>query len=291
MQNRTTRSSTLPNFLKIFVNVLLTFLLIIASVSLKNPALPKNIAYSLFREAAKKNADLKTKNWSISADGQFEIRYQDDDQEYIQMILDTIKKDFKKVDKLLEYSGKKKVPILVYSNSTSLNKSFGWDADESAMGVYWAGIIRILTPREWLDTDLAQDDLKEQFRSKGPMIHEYTHLVVDYRTRGNYKRWFTEGIAQLIEKQVTGFQFNNVVNQNNWYSLKDLDKKFDELTDQTLAYSQSLYMVEYLVEKFGYNSLNDILDHLGRGKTLNQAFTIVLGLSLEEFEENCRFSH
>ena len=45
---------------------------------------------------------------------------------------------------------------------------------------------------------------KDYFK-EGPMVHEYTHLVVDELTGGNYSRWFTEGVAQYVEQQVTGY--------------------------------------------------------------------------------------
>lgn len=282
----------LSKITRLLLNVLLTFVLVILSLSFKNPALPKNIAYFFVREAAKKDMDYKTKDWNVFTDKQFEIRYQDKDAGVVEIILNTIKNDFEAVNHKLNYfSHEQTIPIIIYPDGLSLCKSFGWDADQSAMGVYWAGVIRILSPLEWMDTSQPTDVMEDNFRKKGPMVHEYAHLVVDYRTKGNYTRWFTEGIAQLIEKEITGFQFKNVTDKDSWYSLKDMDRKFDELPDQAIAYSQSLLMVETLVKDYGYDGLNKILDHLGAGKTLNQAFQIVLEMDLNEFENSCRNSH
>ncbi len=294
MLHRSKLSRLMGRLFRLCINITLAFILILLSLSVKNPALPKSIAYSFVRETAKKDIEFRTRDWNSLKDKQFHIKYQDQDSNKIDLVLETIKMDFEKVNKVLNYTNEVKVPIIVYPNGESLGKSFGWDADESAMGVYWAGVIRILSPNEWISEDLSYDRAKAKFRKKGPMVHEYAHLVVDYRTRGNYTRWFTEGIAQLVEKEITGFQFDNVAletDKSDWYDLKNMDRDFDSLPNQSLAYSQSLIMIEYLVEHYGYQGLNTILNHLGTGKTLNQAFQVVTGKNLRQFEEICKTSY
>jgi len=53
------------------------------------------------------------------------------------------------------------------------------------MGVYWSGVIRILSPDEWLD-EVPSRGREVLFSQQGPIAHEYIHLLVDYQTRGNY---------------------------------------------------------------------------------------------------------
>jgi len=230
------------------------------------------------------------KNWNSLKCEQFLVRYKKQDVGNVKVIIETIKMDYQQVNKILNFTENIKVPIIIYPDSPSLGRNFGWDADQSAMGVYWAGIIRVVSPKEWLG-DLSREDIQEIFRKKGPMIHEYVHLVVDYRTQGNYTRWFTEGIAQLLEKKITGFQFQSTalkVDSSKWYDLGDMDRNFDNLPNQPLAYSQSLVMVQYLVSEYGYDSLNAILDYLCRGRTLNEAFQIVIDKTLEQFLKACK---
>jgi hypothetical protein len=50
-------------------------------------------------------------------------------------------------------------------------------------------------------------------------------------------------------------------------------------------------MIQWLVDEYGYDDLNAILNHLGAGKTLNQAFQIVIGKTLNQFMEACKNSY
>jgi len=118
------------------------------------------------------------------------------------------------------------------------------------------------------------------------MAHEYVHLVVDYKTGGNYPRWFTEGIAQYVEREITGFQFKvpEINEKDDLYLLSRMDGQFDLLPSQSIAYWQSLAMVEYLIKMNGIDKINDLMDLLGEGYTFTTAFEEVYQTSLHKFE-------
>lgn len=50
--------------------------------------------------------------------------------------------------------------------------------------MYWAGVIRILSPQDWIDA-VNDEERSLIFRKEGPVAHEYIHLLVDYKTAGN----------------------------------------------------------------------------------------------------------
>ncbi len=268
---------------RLLINIFLAFVFIILSFSFRNPVLPKTVVYGIFRETAKKNIEFKTRDWLEIKGENFKVRYTKEDQKVAEMVLNTAEEDIKSVNKKFNYILKEKVPIIIYPNRSMLCKSFGWDADESAMGVYWAGVIRILSPQVWIK-DKDKLEMEQYFKKNGPMVHEYAHLVVDYKTRGNYSRWFTEGIAQLVEKDITGFQFSPLDTKNNLYPIKEMNRGFDSLPDQSLAYAQSLAMLEYFVEEYGWDTLQQVINRLGEGRTVSGAFKTELGINLDEFE-------
>lgn len=181
---------------------------------------------------------------------------------------------------------KRREPVVVYRQQRELNRFFGWPADEGTMGVYWAGTIRVLSPNAWIpETDAAA--VRETFFNSGPMVHEAVHLAVDYRTRGNYPRWLTEGLAQEFERRLTGFAFDPPEGPFSWYPFEALDG-FDYLPDQHLAYYQSLLMVQYLYRLGGSAKIAALIEDMGRGLSFTQAMSNNFGYNITEFEAKWR---
>jgi hypothetical protein len=181
------------------------------------------------------------------------------------MVLATAEEQFPAVKRFLGMQWTRPVLVIVHRDRASLREGFGWGPEETAMGVYWAGVIRILSPADWLGAEDAER-MARLFRREGPVAHELAHLLIDYRTGGNYPRWLTEGLAQLAEREVVGFGRDAMAPSaaEPWYPLTELDREFDRLPDQELAYRQSLALVEYLEEAFGRPRIWQLLDALGR---------------------------
>ena len=118
-----------------------------------------------------------------------------------------------------------KTLVLVYPTRAALGKSFGWAADQSAMGVYWAGVIRVLSP--WPGLKVLQQVKLKRVPLFGPMV---TNIPIWWWTilQGNYTRWLTEGIAQYVEREITGFMLSELYRPGEeWFPLCELDEEFD----------------------------------------------------------------
>lgn len=238
----------------------------------------------LLKFAVGQEINLKTANFSVTETEHFRIKYTAVDQEYVAMISQASEEAYQSVSQVFGQEPAGKTTIVVYPDTISLADSFGWDRDQKAMGVYWGGSIRILSPREWVGS---ADD-SELFAQEGPMVHEFAHLMVDEITRGNYNRWWTEGVAQYVEKNITGFEFADPFADGKttyYYELESLEKSFDSL-DQQVAYWQSLKIVEYMVDEYGQDCLFDILESLGQGASMKQAIENNLGTDYSTFENN-----
>ncbi|MBO8168596.1 MAG: hypothetical protein H0Z35_05315 [Thermoanaerobacteraceae bacterium] len=267
-------------------NALVAAMLVVFGLFSKNTLSPRTLAYKFVREMVKLQTEWKTRNWLEMSGEHFYVRYKPEDSSVAKMVLETAEQAFQPANRMLGMGPGEKVPVVIYPNKASFNKSFGWDADQNAMGVYWAGVIRVLSPNDWVKGDSYREKEK-YFRDNGPMAHEYAHLIVDYKTGGNYPRWLTEGIAQYVEREVTGFQFRvpEITGPENLYSLSRMDKQFDFLPSQRVAYWQSLAMVEYMIELKGMNGIHRLLVQLGEGERFSPAFGDVYGMTLDEFQE------
>lgn len=249
------------------------------------PAGVKSSGYGAVRELIKLHTVLGTWNMEKMTSEHFYIKFKPEDRAEAVLVLRTAELFYRPVTEDFGYTPRAKVPLILYSSKEELNDSFGWEAKESAMGVYWAGAIRVLAPSQWL-AEADPGRYEEAFITSGPMAHELTHLMVDYLTGGNYPRWFTEGLAQYQEYKLTGFEFNDPAGslRQPLYSMRELTEDFDSLPNQPLAYSQSLAAVRYIVQHHGEDALHDMLKELGRGKDFGQAMRQVLGLEETRFE-------
>lgn len=277
------QSRTIP-FIKV-VKILAAAFLLILSLVLKIPPGVKFYGYGMIRELMKIHTVIGTWNMDKLTSEHFYVKYKPGDRDEAELVLDTAERFYRPVTGDFGLYPRTKVPLILYSSREEINKTFGWEASETAMGVYWAGSIRVLSPKVWVgDTDPAR--IKETFMASGPMAHEFTHLMVDYLTGGNYSRWFTEGVAQYEEYKLTGFEFNDSAGslRQPLYSMKDLTVDFDNLPNQSLAYRESLTAVRYIIQNYGENALYEIIKDLGTGTEFNQAISNVTHLDAAQFE-------
>lgn len=244
----------------------------------------KGYLYGFFREIARAQTLLRTHGWQHFEDDYLILRYRGD-KEGAALVQETTRLFYQRICDDFNFTPKQKIPIIVYASREELNASFGWPASENAMGVYWGGVIRVLAPRAWINED-DPEAVKRIFWQSGPMAHEMTHLVLDYVARGNYPRWFTEGLAQYEEYKITGFLFSQPpgIWERGLYPLERMDRNFDALPDQTLAYRQSLSAVEYIVAVYGEDGLHKIINNLAQGKNFHDSMIQALGTTPEQFE-------
>ncbi len=174
-----------------------------------------------------------------------------------------------------------KIPLTVFPDTESLARHFGWEKNEQAMGAYHAGELGVLAPSVWMEPEKSLP----RFEREGPLLHELTHLVVDEMMEGHYNRWWTEGIAQYMEKKLHGFQMKTPAEIDRVYTLEELTRRFETL-EQRQAYYQALLAVEYLTEKYSESVLTAIMQEAAARKDFDKSLSAVLGIGYNEFVQH-----
>ncbi|MBP2654006.1 MAG: hypothetical protein H6Q73_1575 [Firmicutes bacterium] len=237
--------------------------------------------YPLVRYVAQVKMNFVARSMAVYETEHFIIKYEKQDADVILLVAQAAEKAYQPVVRELGYTPHGKTMIFIYPDKQQLNQAFGWSGDQSAMGVYWGGAIQILSPKAWLSEVNA-----EEFIRSGPMVHEFTHLVFDYMTSGNYSRWFTEGLAQYVEYKVNGYEWKTDSNSLNrdLYTMEELDKNFDKLSNQALAYRESLMAIRYIGEVYGEAKLGEVINNLRKGQSLSSAIREALNMDYADFE-------
>lgn len=237
--------------------------------------------YPLVRMAAYTKMDMQTSAMKSTETEHFVIKYTPEDEQSVTIVSAAAEEAYSHVVNSFQYNPKRKPLIVIYPTKQDMTKLMGQLGSEGAMGVYWGGVIQVLSPKAWLKSD----KLDQDYINDGPMVHELTHLVFDYMTNGNYPRWFTEGLAQYQEYKTHGFEWITANNDltRKVYSMAEIDEKFDDLPNQSLAYRQSLAAVRYIAEVHGEDSLRLIIKSLQAGNSLPKSINTVLGISYDEY--------
>lgn len=214
---------------------------------------------------------FKLKGFDSMVTPHFIILFKPESRDSVPAVISAADKTYDTVGKDFGFYPKSKIPIVVFPDSASLQSAFNWPRDENTQGVYYRGIIYLQSPDAWIED---AQDMERVFFEKGPMVHEYTHLVVDALTLGNHPRWFTEGVAQYEERRVTGYTLDEdfEIDRDSAYTHKDIMHSFDSLTDVPGAYLAALEMTDTLAGKDGINELRRIMLLLKKGDSANKIF-------------------
>ncbi|SHJ93249.1 peptidase MA family metallohydrolase [Paramaledivibacter caminithermalis] len=250
----------------VFISILIIFILI----SLNVFGIKGNL-YIFLRNIPKGKVMKITQDYKEAETKHFIIKYKTYDLQVLRLVKEVAEEYYDEICQQFGYYPKNKTRVVLYDNSEELLKNANLGKSKPPMGVYYASIIHILSPRLWVSSD---EEMEYLFSNEGPMVHEFTHLIIDDITKGNYPLWFTEGLALYSEYAHTGYEWGKEIEEKKIYSIKELSQEFNKL-DQYLAYTQSFRVVKYMAETYGFEDIKKILKKLQEGYTFNNAFESV----------------
>ena len=129
------------------------------------------------------------------------------------------------------------------------------------------------------------------------MKHELCHLLLhQYLKGGRIPRWFEEGIAQWVSEGIGEIimdyqkpRLNEAVLAGRIIPMRALSEFFPADREAlTLAYEQSRSIVSYMVERYGLESILNILEAVREGNIWEEAVWGALGISLLDLEGGWR---
>lgn len=127
---------------------------------------------------------------------------------------------------------------------------------------------------------------------KNALVHELTHSFVNFKTSGNCPVWLQEGLAQHMEGKQASDEANRLLgalaSAGQLPRIEQLNGSFmGASTDVAqVLYVQSLAFTSFLLDRQPFYHVNSMLDELGKGNQLDEAFlaAYLQPLSRLEFE-------
>lgn len=250
----------------VYVSMCIAFILIFT-----NTLGIKGNLYILFRNIPKRSVLRNVEDYKEFETANFIIKHRANDAEVLRLVAQASEEYYDEICEKYDYYPEDKTVVILYDDSQELMENTNLGKSKPPMGVYYASTIQILSPRVWCPPGA---DMEYLFLNEGPMVHEFTHLVIDDITKGNYPLWFTEGLALYSEYITTKYEWGNEIAEEKIYTIHELSSNFHGL-DQYLAYTQSFRVVRYMVDTYGFESIKEILRELESGYDFNKAFEIV----------------
>lgn len=232
--------------------------------------------YPLIKNYEKYKILGSLKDFETMGTEHFTIYFKTDEKDIAEATGNIIEEHYEEVCSYFDYYPKGDIPIIIYDKKKTLMDTVKLEGDIPPVGVYYGGTINLLSPNIWI-----KENNIEEYKKNTPVIHEFTHLIVDEKTRGNYPLWLTEGLALFMEKKTIGFEWKEGIGETSNISLKDLNDNFDDIKIE-IAYRKSYEAINYLNSNYEFDKINLLLDNLGIGDNINTSLKKVFKLNLGE---------
>lgn len=195
----------------------------------------------------------------------------DKDKECIEDLVKALDTNYDKITQNLGVILNDKVKIIIYPDIEVFHNNVGIrNEGDWLVGIAEENIIHIVSPLNPGTQHTYESIMKA-------IVHEFVH-VVQHNIYQNYPyRWMNDGLATYFANQVpNGRIMDELIDKDEIPSLMDMNgKKFVEIGGYDFSYT----VVEYLVEKYGYET---IVEMLKAPDNIEE----ILGKTLDEFEKD-----
>jgi tetratricopeptide (TPR) repeat protein len=214
------------------------------------------------------------REWQVEQDmgqesrGHFQLSFVDGKQvaELAPRILETLEDAYTELGSELAYFPDIKVPVLLY-----LKKDFSavTNSPDWAGGVYDGKIRLPLRGMHRMSDQLA-----------AVLYHEYMHVLVHFMAGRRAPVWLNEGLAEMAGRRLFSpptHHLQQAVQREDVLGWDTLAKPFSSLpADKVLlAYEQSYSLVSFMVDRYGWHKIPELLESIGKRKPWQDAIADV----------------
>ena len=187
-------------------------------------------------------------------------------------VLQTLEEAYGVLTKKYSYTPPQKIQVEIFSNPKDFEvRTFGMPNIPGFVAVCFGPVITSNSPATGSNA----------FNWRSVLWHELTHTITLGLTRNKMPRWLSEGVSVHEERAVNGYwgmrlnlEFYDMIKADQFVPIEEISSMF--MTPKTprhiqLAYFQSSWVVDLIVEQYGFPALRRILVDLGIGKTIEEA--------------------
>lgn len=223
-------------------------------------------------------------SWQIQPSTDMDLYYINQPASLMKELMAGLESNLSRVKLVIEIPKERKPRIYVYSTSEQIKGAMLFAQDWTGAVAYPSYNI-ILTAVNSSNLDWA----------KGAIAHEITHLRVAeavFGPFGDLPTWLNEGLAEYASTTSPDkARLDAAVKDGNLISVRSLSGSFPSDSDQAhLAYVESRSIVGYLVDSFGWDKMQQLLDIFKDGSTYDNALKKIYGFDQSSLDSQWKAS-
>jgi len=236
--------------------------------------------YPIVKKIEKRRILNEFKGYKTLNVDHFYIKYHEGDKKIANITGEVLEKHYDEVCSKLNYFPKNKIPVIIYYNEEQFKNILNIKGEKAPLGAYYCGIVNILSPNK---SGLYDKQIENIYEEMGPHLHEFVHYIVDGKTKGNYPMWLTEGIALYMEETILGLSWDLGSEEASKIGVLYLNDNFNKIKVE-VAYRKSYEIVKGLINNYGFEGMNQMLDNLGQGRSIKKSVKTAFKVNLEDID-------
>ncbi len=206
-----------------------------------------------------------------------------------ELILDVAEDCYRSLSERYPYEPKGKILLEAYNDADDFAVRVAGVPHLGLLGVSFGDILAVKTPRS---------DPGRPTNWARTVWHEIAHTMAIGTSRYKVPRWLTEGLSVYEERlareewgREMEVEFFLALEKDRLHDLEDINRGFTrpEFRGQVLlSYYHAYRIVDFIVERFGFEAVTQMLLAFGRGLDEESAVRDALGLSRRELDRAFR---
>lgn len=223
-------------------------------------------------------------DWQELSTDQVSVFYYSSNQAFNQQILQSAQATIDEVQTDLGVERSRPIRLWIYNTREDFFGAQQPNSEAWFVGASYYGLYLILS--------VIPDG--NEFELGRIVPHEVSHQVLYQAGENPFNlpaRWFDEGIAvrnQITDKEGHEAVLQAGVEDGRLIPLIGLHRQFPFDDSYSLAYAQSLFVVEFIVAEWGESALAEIIDAYKDGISHDEAFRRGIGLTVQELDNRWR---
>ncbi|TWT01777.1 collagenase [Planomicrobium sp. CPCC 101079] len=216
------------------------------------------------------------------------IYYESDFSNLLPLTKETLDWAMERNEELFGELDEQDLDIIVFENEEDISQL----SDLKNISGFYSEFERLLGIIYYNKESVLDGDELALYRFQKNILHEYTHYAFERKidkTKADdstlYPVWFHEGIAEYVGNDTFRVEHSyyqdvpleELTTHDQWQKARFIDK--------ANVYEQSYFAIKYLVDRYGEESLNELVESVGKTGDFEKSFKQLTGMTVLEFEK------